>query len=57
MNSADFEFLRDFLYQRSGLALTPDKSYLLESRLAPIARKAKLASLTDLVAASVPTRR
>lgn len=50
MNSTDFEFLRDFLYQRSGLALTPDKSYLLESRLAPIARKAELASLTDLVA-------
>lgn len=50
MNSTDFEFLRDFLYQRSGLALTPDKAYLLESRLAPIARKAKLTSLSELVA-------
>lgn len=50
MNSTDFEFLRDFLYQRSGLALTPDKSYLLESRLAPIARKERLASLSALVA-------
>ncbi|HEY4345433.1 MAG TPA: protein-glutamate O-methyltransferase CheR [Parvibaculum sp.] len=50
MNSADFDFLRKFLYDRSGLALTPDKSYLLESRLAPIARKMKLKSLTDLIA-------
>lgn len=50
MNSNDFEFLRQFLYQRSGLALTPDKSYLLESRLAPIARKMRLKSLAELVA-------
>lgn len=50
MNSADFEFLRQFLYQRSGLALTPDKSYLLESRLAPLARKLKLRALPELVA-------
>jgi chemotaxis protein methyltransferase CheR len=50
MNSADFDFLRKFLYDRSGLALTPDKSYLLESRLAPIARKMKLKSLADLIA-------
>lgn len=49
MNSNDFEFLRQFLYQRSGLALTPDKSYLLESRLSPIARKLKLRSLPELV--------
>ncbi len=50
MNSADFDFLRKFLYDRSGLALTPDKSYLLESRLAPIARKMKMKSLSDLIA-------
>ncbi len=50
MNTNDFEFLRQFLYQRSGLALTPDKSYLLESRLAPIARKLKMKTLPELVA-------
>jgi len=50
VNSADFDFLRKFLYDRSGLALTPDKSYLLESRLAPIARRMKLKSLADLIA-------
>lgn len=49
MNTNDFEFLRQFLYQRSGLALTPDKSYLLESRLAPIARKLKMKTLPELV--------
>lgn len=49
MNSSDFEFLRQFLYQRSGLALTPDKAYLLESRLAPLARKLKLRALPELV--------
>lgn len=50
MKSEDFEFLRKFLYDRSGLALTPDKSYLLESRLAPIARRLKHKTLSDLIA-------
>ncbi len=49
MKSEDFEFLRKFLYARSGLALTPDKSYLLESRLAPIARRLKHKTLSDLI--------
>ena len=49
MKSEDFEFLRKFLYERSGLALTPDKSYLLESRLAPIARRLKHKTLSDLI--------
>lgn len=50
MKSEDFEFLRKFLYERSGLALAPDKSYLLESRLAPIARRLKHKTLSDLIA-------
>tara|TARA_R110000824_G_scaffold118960_2_gene271591 strand:- start:210051 stop:211289 length:1239 start_codon:yes stop_codon:yes gene_type:complete len=50
LKSDDFEFLRKFLYERSGLSLTPDKSYLLESRLAPIARKLQHKSLSDLIA-------
>lgn len=36
---------------RSGLVLTPDKSYLLESRLMPVSRKHGLKDLTELVAA------
>jgi chemotaxis protein methyltransferase CheR len=36
---ADFELYKDLLYAESGLVLTPDKSYLLDSRLRPVARK------------------
>lgn len=39
MRPEDFDFLSKFLKERSGLMLTKDKVYLLESRLTPIARK------------------
>lgn len=39
MNIADFEFYCDFLKKKSGLTLGSDKTYLLESRLTPIAKK------------------
>jgi chemotaxis protein methyltransferase CheR len=47
----EYDFLRRSLKERSGLVLTADKQYLVESRLLPIARKAGLASLGGLVAA------
>jgi chemotaxis protein methyltransferase CheR len=47
----DYDFLRRLLKQRSGLVLSADKQYLVESRLLPVARKAGLASLTALVEA------
>jgi chemotaxis protein methyltransferase CheR len=47
----EYDFLRKSLRERSGLMLSADKQYLVESRLLPIARKAGLASLGDLVAA------
>lgn len=50
MKSEDFDFLSKLLYARSGLVLTPDKTYLLESRLMPIARKRELRGLDELVA-------
>ena len=56
MNGEDFRFLSELLHQRSGLALTEDKGYLLESRLTPIARKLGLDSLDDLVAQLRSTR-
>jgi chemotaxis protein methyltransferase CheR len=46
----DYEFLCKLLKDQSGLALAGDKQYLLESRLLPLARKAGLASLAELVA-------
>jgi chemotaxis protein methyltransferase CheR len=45
----DYEFLRKLLKERSGLDLSPDKQYLVESRLVPLARKAGLVGITELV--------
>lgn len=39
MKLADFELYKSLLYDKSGLVITPDKSYLLDSRLTPIAKK------------------
>lgn len=39
MNSADFDYLSEFLRRRSGLSLTPYRAHLIEGRLAPIARR------------------
>jgi chemotaxis protein methyltransferase CheR len=47
----DFDFLRIFLKQQSGLVLSADKTYLIESRLIPVARRRGLQGLDDLVAA------
>ncbi len=49
MTPLDYEFLRKFLKERSGLDLSADKTYLVESRLLPLARKAGLAAIPDLV--------
>jgi len=46
----DYDYLRKLLKERSGLMLSPDKQYLVESRLTPLVRKAGLASLAELVA-------
>jgi chemotaxis protein methyltransferase CheR len=46
----DYEFLCKLLKEQSGLALAGDKQYLVESRLLPLARKAGLASVAELVA-------
>ena len=49
MKVEDFEFLATMLKKRSGLVLTVDKAYLLESRLMPVARKQGLKDLDHLV--------
>lgn len=46
----DFTFLAGMLYKRSGLSLTEDKCYLLETRLQPIARDVGVATVSDLIA-------
>jgi len=45
----DYEFLRKLLKERSGLDLSADKQYLVESRLVPLARKASLPGISELV--------
>jgi len=51
VKAEDFNLLSGLLRERSGLVLTPDKIYLLESRLGPLARKRGMASLDELVRA------
>jgi chemotaxis protein methyltransferase CheR len=45
----DYEFLRKLLRERSGLDLSSDKQYLVESRLIPLARRVGLAGIPELV--------
>jgi len=45
----DYDFLRKLLKERSGLDLSADKQYLVESRLTPLARKAGLAGIPELI--------
>ena len=49
MTPLDYEFLRKFLKERSGLDLSSDKQYLVESRLLPLARRFGLSGITELV--------
>jgi chemotaxis protein methyltransferase CheR len=48
MTELDFEFLRAFLKARSGLSLTAEKRYLVESRLGPVCRRFELDDLSEL---------
>nr|WP_245004061.1 protein-glutamate O-methyltransferase CheR [Bradyrhizobium liaoningense] len=45
----EYEYLRKFLKDNSGLDLSADKQYLIESRLLPLARKAGLSGIAELV--------
>ena len=49
MTPTDYEYLRKLLKDRSGLDLSADKQYLIESRLLPLSRKAGLAGISELV--------
>ncbi len=50
MTPADYDFLRKLLKERSGLDLSADKQYLVESRLIPLARRSGLPGISELVA-------
>ena len=49
MSPDDFKFLQEMLKREAGLVLTEEKSYLLESRLIPVARKLSLDGIEELV--------
>ena len=50
MTPMEYDYLRRLLKERSGLVLSHDKQYLVESRLVPLARKAGLPGISELVA-------
>jgi chemotaxis protein methyltransferase CheR len=45
----DFDYLRKFLRDRSGLVLAVEKQYLAESRLLPLARRNGMSTLDELI--------
>lgn len=49
MTPLDYDYLRKLLKERSGLDLSSDKQYLVESRLVPLARKSGLSGIPELV--------
>ncbi len=51
MRPEDVETVRSLVHARSGMVLDPVKTYQIETRLAPVARRAGFDSLPDLVQA------
>ena len=49
MTPPDYEYLRKLLKDHSGLDLSADKQYLIESRLLPLSRKCGLPGIGELV--------
>ncbi len=51
MNAGDFEYVKSFVLQHTAIVLEPGKEYLVEARLAPIAKEAGLTSVEELIKA------
>lgn len=49
LSAADFAYVSQLVRERSAIVLEPEKSYLLEARLAPLARVEGFASLESMV--------
>jgi chemotaxis protein methyltransferase CheR len=50
LSDENYKYLQQEIYRQSGIVLDEDKHYLIESRLMPLARNAKLANLDELCA-------
>ncbi len=48
LSAENYKYLQQEIYRESGIVLDGDKHYLLESRLMPVARAAKLTTLDEL---------
>lgn len=49
MNNDDFTFYSKFLMEKAGFSISQDKIYLLESRLTPVIKKWKIASISEII--------
>ena len=49
MTQDEFDFAADLIRARTGFVLTRDKSYLIENRLGPVARRHRLKSVSELI--------
>ena len=49
MEPQNFDYLCKFLKDNSGYALTPEKNYLIENRLGPVAKAYEMESIGDLI--------
>lgn len=49
LNADDFSYLSRLLKERSGLALTPDKAYLITTRVKPLLEKHGLRDISEMV--------
>jgi chemotaxis protein methyltransferase CheR len=47
--ASEYEYLQKLLKERSGLILSGDKQYLVESRLIPLARRSNLGGISEMV--------
>lgn len=48
MNPGDFDFYKKYLYEKSGLSIGEEKIYLLNARLAPLAKKWGFTSIDEM---------
>src|ERR1035437_53162 len=49
MNPSDFKFYSTFLMEKAGFSIGADKTYLLESRLAPVIKKWQVNSIPEMI--------
>ena len=50
LGEPEFDYIRSLVHERAAIVLEPGKSYLVESRLMPLARAEGLATVAELVA-------